>query len=247
MNFDALDTEEKAQKFRKKRLRKINKGKIWSPMSEGPYCVLHWLPISKDPLFKLDNLNRENFSKFFSIEPNKAEMPNLDGIRFYSSMKDEISKAPNNLPNQTYKQKLRHFWNAQVFPSGALEMTFALSFQENESDKEKDIQSSDIVMRLWRDMDEFKKCMSYFNIDVPIVVGVSLLRILDYRLSFHYVTLRNLHAHSDRKKIILPGKRIERLQDIGQVESPIFDMLWRSFGYGKCPYYDDDGNRRNFR
>ena len=37
-----LHTEDKAQQFRMDRLDKIDKGKVWSPMSDGLYCVVHW-------------------------------------------------------------------------------------------------------------------------------------------------------------------------------------------------------------
>ena len=44
MLFDTLDIENKARQFRTGRLEKIN-NEVWSPMSDGPYLILHWLPI----------------------------------------------------------------------------------------------------------------------------------------------------------------------------------------------------------
>ena len=247
MLFDALDTEEKAQKFRKKRLKKICKGKIWNPMSEGPYLVLHWLPISDKSLFDFDDLTSTNFSKFFPKESNKAELPNLYGIRFYSGMGDKAAESTNNFHNKTYKHKTRHFWNAQVFCSGALEIAFALHFQEDEAGEKKYVQPEYIVNNLQNSMDEFKECMTFFKIDTPIIVGVSLLHVRDYRFLVVNVGGSNSHAHSDREKIILPEKRIEKAMDIGKIEFPIFDMLWRSFGLLGCPYYNEDGTRSNIR
>lgn len=240
-----LDNQDKAQKFRKKRLKNVCKAKIWNPMSEGPYLVLHWLPISNKPLFDFDDLTPTNFSKFFPMESKKAELPNLDGIRFYSGMGDRTAESTNNFHNQTRKHKTRHFWNAQVFYSGALEIAFALHFQEDESGEKKYIEPDYIVNHLQNAMDQFKKCMESFKICNPIIVGVSLLRVMDYRFLTVNIGGGNSHAHSDRKKIILPGKRIEKAQDIGNIEFPIFNMLWRSFGLLDCPYYNEDGTRKN--
>lgn len=238
-----LENIQKAQKFRINRLMKINNEKIWSPLSEGPYCVLHWLPISKKALFGPDNLNSMEVSKFIRMKGNKSARPNLDGIRFYSSEKDEAQE--NTMFGDTGNIS-RYFWNAQIFFSGALEIAFALSFQVD-SAKVKRIPQGALLNELWDVMDGFREYMLSCNMTDPIIVGVSLLRASNcgFYIS-NNLRFAGLSPESDRDLIILPEKKIESLQEmqnIEDIELPIFNMLWRSFGLPKCEYYDDNGKR----
>lgn len=236
MLFDTLDANEemqqfeKAQKFRKKRLKKICKGKVWGPLDETPHCVLHWLPISKEALFKPDVINTVEFSKFIKEMDGAVEMRNLDGVRFYSTVFKESKKL--------------FFGNVQVFHSGALEITLKLPFNEDDSGESKKIPQGVLVKSLRGVMDGFKECISSFKIDVPIVVGISFLHVSNCR--FHvdsHVGFFGPSPRSDREKIILPEALIKNLNDMEEIEQQIFDMLWMSFGLLKCEYYEN-GKRR---
>lgn len=249
MLFDTLDTEEKAQHFRKYRLDWINNGEVWGPLSDGPYCVLHWLPISKEVLFSVDDLNPEEFSKFIrNLKPlGRTEEINSDGINFRSIEKDETKEGASN-PLIEGDQG-RYFWNAQVFHSGAMEMAIALSFRDYPPGTKR-LYQGEIIEELWKAMDGFKECMSHFNITAPIIVGVSLLRVLDYRFSDNSYTRlvtgdRTPRPPSNKEEIILSGERVEKVQDIGKIERTIFDSLWRIFGIAKCEYYNENGRNRN--
>lgn len=251
MLFDTLNTKEKAEQFRIDRLKKIETGGVWSPMSEGPYCVLHWLPISKKALFKVDDFKSVEISKYIGMRSDsKLKRLNVDGIKFSSSEKDEIKKA-FLLPIEG--DNGRDFWNVQIFHSGALEIAFALSFRDNPPGT-KWIYQGEFIKDLWGAMDGFRRYMSSINVNVPMIVGVSLLRVLDYRFSIdehkRFITgNREQHQPADREQIILPMYRIENLQEVQNIEDidrSILDILWQSFGFEKCEYYDEDGKRIGF-
>lgn len=244
MLFDTLDTDDKAQQFRMDRLEKINDEKVWNPMSKGPYCVLHWLPISKGVLLKPDNLKSMDVSRFIKMERARKDMRteriNLDGVRFFWNKGDKIIEKTN-----ANKEELKHryFWNAQIFHSGALEIACALPFRVD-SEKKKWLYPSDVIEELWNLLDGikdgFKKHIPSFNTTTRIIVGISFLRARDYRFPF------SPHTPSDRDKIVLPGMLIENLQkvqDMEDIERPMFDMLWRSFGLLECDRYDNKGKR----
>lgn len=249
MNFDTLNTKEKAEQFRMDRLGKISNGEIWGPLSEGPYLVLHWLPISKEALFSTGDLNPEKLSKFIrNLKPlGKMEELNSDGIRFCSTEKDETKEGASN-PLIEGDQG-RYFWNAQIFHSGAMEMAIALSFRANPPGM-RWLYPGELVEELWKAMDGFKECMTHFQITNPIIVGVSLLRVENYRFSINprarFITGdRTPRLPSKKEEIILPGERIEKAHDIRKKERPIFDGLWKSFGLKRCEYYDDKGRNSN--
>ena len=238
MLFDTLDTKEKAQRFRKKRLKRINKGKVCGSLCKTPFCVLHLLPVSKELLFKSDVLNPAEFSKFIKISGKTSETLNLDGVRFSAI---DFSKEDGK----------RFSWNAQMFHLGALEMVFVLPLYEKEGHGiTKQIYQKTLTENLWNVMDGFKECMSSFNIDVPVVVGISFFNVLGYSFftpphTEFYSDAFDSHPNSDREKIILPAALITKLENMQEGERSIFDMLWRSFGLLKCYYYDEDGKRKN--
>ena len=233
-----------AQDFRKERLAKINNQKVWSPMSNGPYCVMHWIPISTGTLFNTNDFNSEKIYEFISMKlGERTDKLNLDGMSSRHPGKDEIIREEG-------KQK-RHFWNAQIFRSGAVEIAFALTFSIEglEGDKRKWLYPNDFIGDLCRAMDGFKRGMLSFNVTFPVVVGLSMLRVRDYNLFDIGNSSRASHNPvADRQHMILPEEWIENLQEsenIEKVERSIFDTLWQSFGLPKCSCYDDNG-KMNF-
>ncbi|MCY4032089.1 MAG: hypothetical protein OXF05_08230 [Hyphomicrobiales bacterium] len=239
-----LESIEKAKEFRKDRLNKVNNGEVWGPLSDGPYCVVHWLPISEKALFKPDDIKSLEISKFIRMRTySESKRLNLDGVRFYSNEKEITHPFIEG-------DKGRYFWNAQIFHSGALEMAFALSFR-NDPPGRRWLYPGEFINDLWVVMDGFKKCMSHFDITAPIIIGVSLLRVLDYRFPINsrirfFTGDYELHPPSDREQITLPEIKIENLQEVKNIEDferPAFDILWQSFGLEKCDYYDEDGKR----
>lgn len=232
MLFDTLDVNEKAQKFRKNRLKKICKGKVWGPLDEAPHCVLHWLPVSEKTLFKPSILSPMEFSKFIQMQGKTAETPNMDGVRFYSRASKENGEG--------------FLWNAQVFHSGALEIAFKLLFNEDDTVKVRKIAQGVLVKNLRNLMDGFKECMSSFKIDAPIIIGVSLLNASNYGFyTNNYIEFLGTYPRSDREQIILPEVLMDNLDGMEEIEQQIFDMLWRSFGLLKCEYYDENGKRES--
>lgn len=232
-----------AQDFRKERLDKINNWEVWSPMSDGPYCVMHWIPISTGTLFSTNDFNSGKISEFISITTGeRIDKLNLDGMRFHFYGEDTVQKQRIS----EEERHMRFFWNAQVFRSGALEMVYALSFRIA-SDNKKWLCPQSIIEDLWRTVDGFRRGMLSFNVTFPVVVGLSVLRVRNYNLPNTSIRTFALYGPTaDREHMILPEEWIENLQEaesIEKVERSIFDTLWQSFSLPKCPYYDDNGKR----
>ena len=72
------------------------------------------------------------------------------------------------------------------------------------------------------------------------------MRVLDYKLFIDSsIGHTESNPQSDREQIILPEAWMRNLNDMQEIERSIFDMLWRSFYFEKCPYYNEDGTRKN--
>ena len=202
-------------------------------MDKTPYCILHWLPMSKEALFKPDDLIPTEFSKFIKIQGRTAETPNMDGVRFYSRASEENG---------------RYFiWNAQIFHSGALEIALNLLFNEDDSGEVKKIAQGALVKKLRDVMDGFKECMSSFKIDASVIIGISLLNASNCEFhNNHYIAHLGECPRPDREQIILPAVLMENLDDMEKIEQQIFDMLWKSFGLLECEYYEN-GKRKSIK
>lgn len=215
-------------------------------MSDGPYCVLHYLPVSKTALFNSGDLKPADFSKFVRNTKlhSRKKIPNSDSFRIYSDQKDEIQEEINS---NGKKFNRRVFWNAQIFRSGALEMVTTVSFRDNPPET-KCLYQEEIVGDLWEAIDGFKECMSYFKINNPIIVAVSLLRVKGYSFCIndpptHFYAF-NSKLHPSKEEKVTLTKRIDKAQDIEKEEQQIFDELCVNFGYERCEYYDKNGKRR---
>lgn len=233
MLFDTLDTIEKAREFRNERIEKINNGKALGTMNEVPYCILHWLPISKKVSFEPSLLNSVEFSEFMLMQGEVVEPPTSDGFRFALIAP---TKGGGN----------RFFWNVHLFRSGALEMAFVLPLYE----KTKDINPKTLTENLRNAIDKFKEYTSSFGTDIPVVVRISFLNVLGYSffIDLHpqfYSGNSDIPPRSNKKEIILPEKLIESLQNMKEDVHTILDTLWKSFGYDRCPYYNEDGTWKN--
>lgn len=249
MMIETLENNEKAQRFRTERLEKIKKGEVWGSLSEGPYCVLHWLPISTEPLFNTNDFKSMEFSKFVTARVgSRTEVPDIYGIRVHCSSKDQPYKSERleeDIRRRYYWVYRRPFWNAQLFHFGALEVAFAMSFRIYESSRVKSIFPGDLVDVLRVSMDGFRKFVLFHCKTAPIMVGVSILNVQDYKLPIRDGAFGTC-GHSNIEDIVLPEKKIKNLQklkNIGEIENLIFDELWQSFGIRECEYYDDCGER----
>lgn len=229
MLFDKLDTEDKARQFRMDRLEKIENGKVLDALDEVPYCILHWLPISKESFFNPDILSFEEFSRFMLMAGRPRIHQNEDGFNL-------ALLAPTEGGGE------RVFWNLQLFHSGALEMAFGLPLSKNDHGETKKIFPTTLTKNLRGSIDEFKKYTLSFGISVPVMVGISFFNVLYYR--FHIVLHPQFYSGdydsppcSNKKKIALPEKRIKNLENMEEDMQLMFDSLWQVFGYDKCPDY----------
>ncbi|MCY4053000.1 MAG: ATP-binding protein [Hyphomicrobiales bacterium] len=230
--------QKEALNFRTKRLEKIKKGEVWGPLSEGPYCVLHWIPISTKALFDSYSIRDVDFSKFIRMKGGAQGIPNQEGIRYHYVEEDKVVDGRNGIWR-------RLFWNAQIFRSGALEMAFALSFFPCTKDEKKWMFPHPLIEDLRGAMDGFKNGMSSVGYTGRMIVGVSILFaekcgfMNEHKIS---ITL----PYSEGEDIILEEETVDNFQevsDIVEIELPILNVLFQSFGLQGAPYYDESGKR----
>lgn len=234
--LEKLDTFEKAQCFHAERGRRIKQKRVWRDLSEGPYAVLHWIPISEKAWFEHEPLSDENFHEFIQMGGHGMGKPNEEGIRYQFSGADEILTGEEGL-----RQRL--FWNAQIFCSGAAEMAIALSFHCLPEIQGRWIQEYSLVKNLRTAMDGFREGMSSKGVTGGIFVGVSILFAKHCGLLTEiFPPATSPYSDDEDVKVEKVIEDFQSVRDFVKIEREIFNPLCQQFGLSKCSYYER-GNR----
>ena len=90
--------------------------------------------------------------------------------------------------------------------------------------------------------------MKQFNIEIPVLIMISLLDVKGVEMSYDYINPIILHFRSspgniDRDSIILPDILLDDYSvKIPNILKPAFDSIWQACGYECSPNYDEQNN-----
>lgn len=229
--FDRTATlGERARQFRSDRLRAVVEGKTWRPMTAGPICVIHLIPIASMSGRKNVDIRALYYDYVRFISPDwggGSRTLNLDGLVIHRG-------EPNDKGAFAF---------TQIFRSGALE---SLRHGGRAIEPEKRSIPSSTVTTFFRDtILKFIQEGKSFGFTGPAVIGVSLLFVDGYELGLQSALNSGYRPIADRDHLILPEVWLDSIdvEDPDSVVRPLLDMLWQSFGVERCHSYDKQGNR----
>ena len=147
------------------------------------------------------------------------------------------------------RQYLQGFQYTQIFRSGAVEAVYVPPTQRRKGKETNYI--SLYAFEFFRR--QIKNCMKRIfdlRFSSAVIIGISILGVKDYSIYTPIISARYLvqlpqkipddadevlnSAESDIKLVM----RIENIQDIENIDEqilqPIFDLLWRDFGFFEC-------------
>ena len=261
MPFEILDTEEEAKRFYIDRLQKTQTGKIWNPMSEGPYCILHWIPISskgQKPM-EIESISKdyEDFIVFRTGLDVNPPLEHPDGFLIDVNFRTDTGEWSEWADGWCFY--LRGFQRTQIFPSGALEAVYAPPFETRKEKKTKylSLYAFEFFNR------QIKNCIkkaSSLGFSGVVVIAVSILGVKGYSIYTPIISARYLvqlpqkipddadevlnEAENDiRLDMKIPSIADIKNEDIdNKILRPIFDRLWRNFGFLECDRNFQDGS-----
>lgn len=236
------------ERFHAERMEKISGERVWNPLTDGPYCLVHWFPKSRQFSFSTEDFeDQRSFYKFVGKEPGilfdaSPPIPNSNGIEIRSQRPDEsFEKAfPSQFANLT--DHVRPFWNAQIFRSGETEKIFAIPFYTANENSERLIAPRWLAEELRKVMIGFTEGMAFFGARGPILVIVSILFAHNCRLFLG----SNRKSHSTGNETKLGPIKYE-IPDFNEKEGvdefccKISNFLWQCFGEERCEYYNENG------
>ena len=227
--FDRTATlGERARQFRSNRLQAVVEGKTWRPMTAGPICAVHLIPIASMSGRKSIDIRALYYDYVRFISPDwggGSRTLNLDGLVIH------LGESNGN----------GALAFTQVFRSGALE---ALRHGGWATEPKKRSIPSSTITTFFRDtILKFIKDGKSFGFTGQAVIGAALLFADGYELGLPSALNSGYRPIADRDHLILPEVWLDSIdvEDPDSVVRPLLDMLWQSFGVERCHSYDKQG------
>ena len=258
--MEAKNGNEKVQQFRIDRLNKIRNEKVWRPMSEGPYCILHWIPaLSTEQFIDIESIGKdyEDFIVFRVGVDVNPPLKNSDGFLIDTNFGEDTGEWSERFDG--WRSCLRGFQRTQIFHSGALEAVYAPPFESRKGKKTKYL--SLYAFEFFRR--QIKNCMKKapdLGFSGAGAIGVSILGVKGYSIYTPIISARYLvqlpqKIPDDSDEVLNEAEgdinldmKIPSIVDIknedidNKILRPIFDRSWRDFGFLECDRDFQDGS-----
>lgn len=226
-----LATETIAQRIRDFRLDRISRIRAREtpiPLPAGPCISLHLIPVnavgstrSYDVAGLKSNLGiHQTLAPLFWSFVNNSRL-NLDGLLLYNTNKDQMSPA-----------------FTQVYRTGIIESADTLFFKAREQfGRGKALPSEAFESGLLRSVQNYLSTLKSIEVDLPVLVAVSLLDVKGYALSLDHAQTDEF----DRDIISAQEITIESYDvNVPLAMKPLLDQIWNAAGCEGSPYYSSD-------
>jgi hypothetical protein len=221
-------TAQRIRDFRLDRIAQIRARETPVPLPAGPSISLHLIPVNAIASTRNYDLVRlkSNSSIHQTLAPlfwsfvNNSRL-NLDGLLLYNINKDQISPA-----------------FTQVYRTGIIESADTLFFKSPEQfGRGKILPSEAFEKGLLTSVQRYLSTLKSLEVDLPLLVTVSLLDVKGYALSLDYAQTDEF----DREIISAQEIMIESYDvNITSVMKPLLDQIWNAAGRAGSPYYSGD-------
>lgn len=228
---------ERVREFRLDRIAKIDADETPVPLRGGARLVLHVVPLSSfsvaprlDPRW-LAELHPKQLP-LFPLANNgwTSQRFNFEGLVRYTG---------SYLSQQDVSAYI------QIFRNGILEGVDASLLQPY--DGRLFVPSVAFEEGILSSARNYLLSLQRLQIDPPVALMLSLLRVSGYRISFERGAHRPVNDVFDRDTLLIPEQIIEGFDvDLPSIMKPTFDMVWNAAGWARSLCYDEQGQRRGF-
>lgn len=212
-------------RFREMRIARIQAYDTPVPILKVGTLVLHLIPFSAfsplhAPRLSLDVAERHNFSPF-DAQSCSVDV-NLEGYVIFTDRRQ---------PSRCY---------SQIYRNGVMESVAAFDLWEGE--RIYKLPSVWIEVQCVRTVDRYVRDLQGRLDLFPLVIGIALVNVADYRFAVPGGIFRGELQRADRNVIELPTVVVENPPlDAAQTLRTSFDMMWNAFGYERSASYDAQG------
>ena len=212
--------ENRVRNFRMERLGKVIADDTPVRLDTSPKIVLHLIPLnafSEPNAARFEMFDYGTPADVYPVHGFYGSRFNLDGYMTFSS--GASTSAGEYL---------------QVFRNGILESVDALILSQND----KVIPSTSVEAQYIKALPRFIKILSDLEITPPVVLMVSFLGVLDYKL----LTGSSFSVGIDRNDLLFPEVLIQDFSCPSHIIlRPVLDAMWTACGYPRSKNYDAEG------
>lgn len=220
---------ERCRRFRKLRVDMIADRRLPHAVVDGPFAVLHFIPLAAmagRTTIELSRVYHEHFARFAGEGWGGASRAfNLDGVLAFPGRRP---------PYAAY---------AQTFRTGAFEL--ARSVGRNR-DGLLVIPATSLAVFMRDSMRATMTVARNLGISGPAIAGGSLIGALRYSLGLGGRYDEMLAPAPDRDRLVLPEAWVEHADDanVDVIVRPMLDVLWQAFDEERCLEYTEAGEWR---
>lgn len=230
--FDRTATlAEQARRFITERLRLIISKQTPKPMSEGPLCVIHFVPVAGlSGRHKVDihTLHKSDFRRF-------ADHKSWDGCSRTLNL-DGLVVHPGGNPTGGYNAY------THIFRTGAMEGLFLVGAKSTlfpGGPVGAIIYPYDMAKFISDSASKFIEHARVWGFAGPAVLSIAVLHVEGYELGREGMRGYG-QTFADRPHLPLPEVWIEDIDNLDRSATivPLLDTLWQAFGVTGCQYID---------
>ena len=248
----------RARDFRNERLGKIRTGKIWDPMSEGPYCVLHWIPMSAETERQsiIDSFRNGIYNNFIVFSSDRLETFEEKSSGFLLSLDRQEDWAEWKKKDNEWWHCYRGLQRTQIFYSGEIEAAYAPLTKTRIAHGQKKKYVHFSAFEFFRR--QIKNCIEKIptlGFSGGVVIGISMLNLQGYSIHtpitpWHVAQFPTSLSHDEVLnsakgdiEIEIKCKNFAALKNKEEkIMSDLFNEIWGYFGLIKCDRNWEDGS-----
>lgn len=222
----------RARRWITERLAGIKTGKTWRPLAPGPITVVHAVPLvsyyQESSAVDLNQASQLGAKFPRPWQSGYSDSLNFDGYMIYQTGGEEDDEL---------------FGYTQLFRDGSIEVVMSAGPSWRTDTPEDAVGPGPIAWAVHDSILQAPPLIQALNKDGPLLIGVAVMGA-----SGHYMATRGRPDHrrhvSDRDDLVVPVVYVEHPDnedELNRVAHTALDMIWQGFGYGRCPFYDQNG------
>jgi Putative DNA-binding domain len=223
----STELEARVRTFRNERLGRILAGETPVVLALRPKAVIHLVPLTHDPSFRLDLqalAQKATQMQPMAMGPSMNWRFNLDGFVTYA--------GPDTGPQRTY---------AQAFRNGSFEAVNSLRLDDSRTPQ--GLRALKLEQEICEVTQTFLRILREAGMIAP---GALLIALLGVRATsiYHGSVDEDQRDTIDRDTVILPDILLEMTEGLSLTAAlrPAFDALWQASGWERSMGYDQRGS-----
>ena len=228
---------DQARAFRNRRVIEIKNNEYPVALNSGAKTILHLIPLDAFRSSHSYDLTKAEIGRYATNQREEWPRYFYGGFSFYN-----FDGVVNSNRNFSDEREIPGNFYVHFLRNGIVEAVENYRLR----DQEQIIPIQNFQETTIESVQKFSALMHKIGIAAPIAIMVSLIGVRSFNIQLDPISHTNeLYRSIDRDNLLIPEVLLtEAPADFSAIETilrPVFDVLWQSCNYRRCPNYEDDG------